>query len=105
VIFLLTLFFGDSIHSLTASFILQIRCQHRKRENRKNGNQESSKEASEEGSKESSKEEVSKATGQHSRGTPKASPDVFMRTSVKHADRPNPTMLTLVGYFCLSPEN
>jgi hypothetical protein len=52
----------------------------RQRENRKNGNQESSsKEASEEGSQENSKEEVSSQRNrQHIRGTPKASPDVFL---------------------------
>ena len=54
-----------------------------KRENRKNGNQESSsKEASEEGSKKGSKEEVSiQRNRQHNRGTPKASPDVFLGTA------------------------
>jgi hypothetical protein len=53
----------------------------RQRENRNNGNQESSsKEASEEGSQENSKEEVSRQRNrQHNRGTPKASPDVFLR--------------------------
>ena len=56
----------------------------RQRENRKNGNQESSsKEASEEGSQENSKEEVSRQRNrQHNRGTPKASPDVFLRNAV-----------------------
>src|SRR6202789_2317237 len=55
----------------------------RQRENRKNGNQESSrKEASEEGSQENSKEEVSRQRNrQHNRGTPKASPDVFLRNA------------------------
>jgi hypothetical protein len=55
----------------------------RQRENRKNGNQESSsKEASEEGSQKSSKEEVSSQRNrQHNRGTPKASPDVFLGTA------------------------
>ena len=54
----------------------------RQRENRNNGNQESSsKEASEEGSQESCKEEVSRQRNrQHNRGTPKASPEVFLRT-------------------------
>jgi hypothetical protein len=54
----------------------------RQRENRNNGNQESSsKEASEEGSQENCKEEVSRQRNrQHNRGTPKASPDVFLRT-------------------------
>jgi hypothetical protein len=53
----------------------------RQRENRNNGNQESSsKEASEEGSQENCKEEVSRQRNrQHNRGTPKASPDVFLR--------------------------
>jgi hypothetical protein len=53
----------------------------RQRENRHNGNQESSrKEAGEEGSQKSSKEEVSKQRNrQHTRGTPKASPEVFLR--------------------------
>jgi hypothetical protein len=52
----------------------------RQRENRENGNQESSsKEASEEGSQENRKEEVSgQRNRQHNRGTPKASPDVFL---------------------------
>src|ERR1700677_4155072 len=52
----------------------------RQRENRKNGNQESSsKEASEEGSQENCKKEVSSQRNrQHSRGTPKASPDVLL---------------------------
>jgi hypothetical protein len=55
----------------------------RQRENRKNGNQESSsKEASEEGSQKSSKEEVSSQRNrQHNRGTPKASPEVFLGTA------------------------
>jgi hypothetical protein len=54
----------------------------RQRENRNNGNQESSsKEASEEGSQENCKEEVSRQRNrQHHRGTPKASPEVFLRT-------------------------
>jgi hypothetical protein len=53
----------------------------RQRENRNNGNQESSsKEASEEGSQENCKEEVSRQRNrQHIRGTPKASPEVFLR--------------------------
>jgi hypothetical protein len=53
----------------------------RQRENRQNGNQESSREeAGEEGSQKSSKEEVSRQRNrQHTRGTPKASPEVFLR--------------------------
>jgi hypothetical protein len=53
----------------------------RQRENRNNGNQESSsEEAGEEGSQKSSKEEVSRQRNrQHTRGTPKASPEVFLR--------------------------
>src|SRR5271163_1820940 len=56
----------------------------RQRENRKNGNQESSsKEASEKGSQENRKEEVSRQRNrQHNRGTPKASPDVFLVKAV-----------------------
>jgi hypothetical protein len=55
----------------------------RQRENRNNGNQESSsKEASEEGSQKSSKKEVSSQRNrQHNRGTPKASPEVFLGTA------------------------
>jgi hypothetical protein len=57
----------------------------RQRENRHNGNQESScKEAGEEGSQKSNKEEVSKQRNrQHTRGTPKASPEVFLRGLTK----------------------
>jgi hypothetical protein len=56
----------------------------RQRENRNNGNQESSsKEASEEGSQENSKKEVSSQRNrQHNRGTPKASPDVFLPVAI-----------------------
>jgi hypothetical protein len=56
VIFFLTLHFHHSIHSVTATSVLQTR------ENRNHGNKEGSQEAGQEGGKEGSEEEVSKST-------------------------------------------
>ena len=82
-------FFLDTIFSGFYTFVnckvsLAGSMSTRQRENRNNGNQESSsKEASEEGSQENCKEEVSRQRNrQHIRGTPKASPEVSLRTVV-----------------------
>jgi hypothetical protein len=86
LIFIKCDFFLDTIFSGFYTFVnckvsLAGSMSTRQRENRNNGNQESSsKEASEEGSQENCKEEVSRQRNrQHNRGTPKASPDVFLR--------------------------
>ena len=86
LIFIKCDFFLDTIFPVFYTFVnckvsLAGSMSTRQRENRNNGNQESSsKEASEEGSQENSKKEVSRQRNrQHIRGTPKASPEVFLR--------------------------
>jgi hypothetical protein len=76
--FLDTIFLG--FYTFVNCKVLAGSMSTRQRENRNNGNQESSsKEASEEGSQENCKEEVSRQRNrQHIRGTPKASPEVFL---------------------------
>ena len=66
-IFLLTLQVRNSIHSLTATFMLQRSMFASKRENRNYGNEEGSKEAGEEGSEEGREKEVSHSR-QHNGG-------------------------------------